>query len=99
MTDIPGLDPPQPQHELTVSVQCNEENVAPLDVRGRGCIVIVFGAENDGRAYTPVLHNVNEVELYGAAEILHRLADNIWAQALDQQDELDEQDDEGQGDG
>lgn len=88
---IDGLEPKREPHELHVTVDCNEEDVEPLEVTGRGVLVIVMGTNGDARVVTPYVHALSAVDLWGVRELIDRLAEELWEQALEAQtDDPDE---------
>lgn len=91
---IRGLEPKREPHEVHVKVECNEEDVQPLELTGRGVLVVVFGEDGDARRVVPHVHALSPVDLWGAMELVKHMGDDLWEYELDQAAEEAEDDDD-----
>lgn len=65
----------RPGHEMEIRIECNEENTPPEQYRA-ACIVGV--AVNLEGVPIPIVHGVNPVDMWGAIEVLRRVADEMY---------------------
>lgn len=56
-------------HELTIQIDCNEENTTPEQIVCRGAVIFYIDNEDKGHSLS---HGVSDLEIFGVVEILRQ---------------------------
>ncbi len=80
--DLPHAPKHEP-HEVAISIACNEEDEEDQHLEGRGSLLVLFGEDGDARRSQAYLHAVSYVDLWGAAELIRRIADEMFEDYMD----------------